>query len=136
MSSTDIQSPPPFLDALDGIYLLWSPLPTEQPEISQSELEANAAKLFDNGVRTVNLLYDKPIYISVFFPSAVSLQAQADAYAAILNVVNQRDWISGLVSSGYYFPAALQDKSASVHGKPAGEVLQYWYPKMITSPAQ
>jgi len=136
MSSTDIQNPPPFLDALDGIYLLWSPLPSEQPEISQEDLEANAAKLLDNGVRTVELLYDKSIYISAFFPSAVSLQAQAEAYAAILNVINQRDWISGFISSGYYLPAALQDKSASVHGKPASEVLKYWYPKMLAVPEQ
>jgi hypothetical protein len=29
---------------------------------------------------------------------------------------------------GYY---ALQDKSASVHGKPAADILWYWFPRLL-----
>ncbi len=61
----------------------------------------------------------------------VDLQAQADIYEAILNAINARPWISGIVSRGYYPPAALQDKSASVHGKPTADVLWYWFPRML-----
>ncbi len=52
------------------------------------------------------------------------LVEQADAYAAVLAAVNQRDWISGVISAGYYPPAVLVDKSTSIHGKPASQVLQ------------
>jgi hypothetical protein len=65
----------------------------------------------------------------------LDLQEQADAYAAILGAVNGRSWISGLVSRGYYPPAALQDKSVSVNGKPAAEVLRAWFPTLVSIPA-
>jgi hypothetical protein len=62
---------------------------------------------------------------------SVDLQTQADIYEAILTAINARSWISGFVSRGYYPPAALQDKSASIHGKPAADILWYWYPRML-----
>ncbi len=61
---------------------------------------------------------------------SVNLQTQADIYEAILTAVNARAWISGFVSRGYYPPAALQDKSASIHSKPAADILWYWYPRL------
>jgi hypothetical protein len=61
----------------------------------------------------------------------LDLQEQADIYEAILTAVNARSWISGFVSRGYYPPAALQDKSASVHSKPAADILWYWFPRML-----
>lgn len=61
----------------------------------------------------------------------LDLQSQADLYEAVLNAVNGRSWINGLVSRGYYLPAALQDMSASVHGKPAADILWYWFPRML-----
>ena len=57
----------------------------------------------------------------------VNFVEQAKAYDAVLAAINQFDWINGVVSRGYYIPAVLQDKSTSVHGKPAEDVLQYWY---------
>ena len=61
----------------------------------------------------------------------LNLQIQADLYEAVLTAVNARPWISGVVSRGYYPPAALRDKSASVHGKPAADILWYWFPRML-----
>lgn len=65
-------------------------------------------------------------------PASVSLnlQAQADVYEAVLSALNTRAWISGIVSRGYYPPAMLQDKSASIHGKPAADLLWYWFPRL------
>ncbi|MBI5944152.1 MAG: carboxypeptidase regulatory-like domain-containing protein [Chloroflexi bacterium] len=60
----------------------------------------------------------------------LNLQTQADIYEALLTAVNSRAWVSGFVSRGYYIPAALQDKSASVHSKPAADILWYWYPRL------
>ncbi|RPJ28757.1 MAG: hypothetical protein EHM33_03445 [Chloroflexi bacterium] len=62
---------------------------------------------------------------------SLDLQQQVDIYDAIFNAVNARSWVSGLVSRGYYAPVALQDKSASIHGKPAADLLWYWFPRLL-----
>jgi len=59
------------------------------------------------------------------------LQLQADIYEAMLTAVNERQWVSGFISRGYYPPTILQDKSASVHGKRAADILWYWYPRLL-----
>jgi hypothetical protein len=60
-----------------------------------------------------------------------SLQDQALAYSAALTVINQRSWISGFYAAGYYPPVELKDMSTSTHSKPAGDVLWYWYPRLL-----
>jgi hypothetical protein len=62
---------------------------------------------------------------------SLNLQLQFDIYDAMFNAVNSRPWVSGLVSRGYYPPAELHDKSASVHGKPAANLLWYWFPRLL-----
>ena len=62
---------------------------------------------------------------------SVDLQSQANVYESILTAINSRAWVSGIVSRGYYLPAALQDKSISVHNKPAADILWYWYPRLL-----
>lgn len=57
----------------------------------------------------------------------LDLQEQADIYNAILSAVNGRPWISGFVSEGFLPTIRLEDKSISIHGKPAQEVLSYWF---------
>jgi hypothetical protein len=57
----------------------------------------------------------------------LDLQEQSDVYNAILSAVNEREWIDGVVSEGFLPPLRLEDKSLSVHGKPAQEVLRYWF---------
>jgi len=61
----------------------------------------------------------------------LDLLQQFDIYDAFLNAVNGRQWVSGIVSRGYFPPVALQDKSASVHGKPAADLLWYWFPRLL-----
>lgn len=58
----------------------------------------------------------------------LDLQGQVDAYNVLLTVINQRDWIDGFSAAGYYPPVMIIDGSSSVHGKPAADVLWYWYP--------
>lgn len=57
--------------------------------------------------------------------------AQANAYTAVLAVVNQRSWVAGFYAVGYYPPVLLRDMSTSVRGKPAADVLWYWYPRFL-----
>ncbi len=61
----------------------------------------------------------------------LNLLAQTDAYESIFNAINGRSWIDGIVSRGYYPPVMLRDKSASVFGKPAADLLWYWYPRFL-----
>jgi len=61
----------------------------------------------------------------------IELQQQVDIYDALLNAINLRSWVSGFVSRGYFAPVALQDKSASIHGKPTADLLWYWFPRLL-----
>lgn len=61
----------------------------------------------------------------------LDIQQQTDIYDAMFNAVNARPWVNGLVSRGYFMPVALQDKSASVHSKPAADLLWYWFPRLL-----
>jgi hypothetical protein len=62
---------------------------------------------------------------------SLDLQQQVDIYEAVFNAVNARSWVAGVVSRGYFAPAALQDKSASIHGKPAADLIWYWFPRLL-----
>lgn len=64
----------------------------------------------------------------------VDLQEQLMIYNAFFTALNQRKWIDGVISRGFYPPAQLQDKSASIHGKPASDVIWYWYPRLLANP--
>ena len=61
----------------------------------------------------------------------IDLGEQADIYSAVLAAINGRSWITGFISRGFYPPVILQDKSASVRGKPAQEALKYWFPRLL-----
>jgi Glycoside Hydrolase Family 113 len=135
LPSTWIQNPPDFINAIDGIYLLWQPPDLNGQEPTQDNLEKAAAEQLDFAVRPIQLLYNQSMILGAYYPSGTDLQSQVDQYTALLNVVNQRSWIEGFVTRGYYPPTVLQDESASVHGKPAGQVLAYWFDKLRTVPA-
>lgn len=65
-------------------------------------------------------------------PSAMlDLKGQADLYQAMLQATNQREWVGGFISRGYYLPLPLMDKSSSTRGKMAADLLWYWFPRMM-----
>ena len=57
----------------------------------------------------------------------VDFDTQALAYDILMEIISKYDWISGAISGGYYPPTVLDDKSTSIHGKPAEEVLSSWF---------
>lgn len=163
-----INTPPPFLDAVDQVNLLWRVVPlAEGNDASETVLHSAAAAYMDDEIRTFHEDLGRPVVISVAYPSAdggitgcipdplgtvegqcldidllaqpnadvpavpLDLKEQEQVYNALLAALNERDWIGGFVSQGYYPPTQLQDKSASVHGKPAGDVLWFWYPRLL-----
>jgi hypothetical protein len=59
--------------------------------------------------------------------ATINLNEQAEIYNAVFEAVNQNTWIKGLIADGYFPPVALQDKSISIRGKPAGDVVWFWF---------
>jgi hypothetical protein len=52
---------------------------------------------------------------------------QAAAYQAMLSTASSKEWVSGLISRGYFSQVILHDKSISIHGKPAEDLLWRWF---------
>ncbi len=149
----NLQAAPAFLNNLDGVYLLWSAPLGNLPNASPEDLAAAAGQLLDTDIQPFQVGLQKPLILAAAYASAngsaqaslssdvlfrpaslqatVNMQAQADIYQGLLTAVNQRSWIGGFVSRGYYPPVGLQDASASVHGKSAADVLWYWYPRFL-----
>lgn len=156
-------NPPPFIEDLDQVYLLWSLPLTNQPDTDLPQLSAAAADYLDSEVFLLDISLEMPIVIAASYPSAsgslqgclvvpdvngetacydpgyldppqpdnpqveINLGEQLVAYQALLNAINNRDWIDGFVSTGFYAPAELRDKAASIHGKPAQSELGNWF---------
>ena len=60
----------------------------------------------------------------------VALFEQADAINAVILAAYQRPNIQGIFIRGFNPSAILWDKSSSIYGKPAEDVLRYWYPRL------
>jgi len=70
-------------------------------------------------------------------PSVVlDLNEQDQVYEVLLGAVQQLGYFDGVISAGFYPPAALQDKSASVHGKPAGAEVSEWFHIFTGTPSE
>lgn len=61
------------------------------------------------------------------FSGEVNLEYQALIYNAFMNEIIEREWIKGMVARSFYAPLKLTDASISINGKPAMDVLWYWY---------
>jgi hypothetical protein len=148
------------LASTDGLYVLWSaPLALEEGA-SKADMLAEAERLLDSEIAPLAAVTNKPVMLALAYPSArgvrtgcfndggvclpwdalsqpnnpgsvdVDLDAQVDMYEAVLNALNSRPYVGGVISRGFYPPTLLQDKSASVHGKPAADLLWYWFPRL------
>jgi len=158
-----LANPPGLIYELDGIYLLWSAPLSNGEQTSIENMQIIAGDMLDNEIRPFQLTFQKPLIVSVSYPSItgtsracvpdgvggcqawfalnqpnsnselveLNLQAQYDAYEALLYAINERDWVSGFISRGYFPPVALQDTSASINGKPTANLLGYWFPRLL-----
>ncbi|MCZ7553304.1 MAG: hypothetical protein M5U05_12090 [Anaerolineales bacterium] len=127
LSYQDVLAPPVFLDQIDLIYL---ELPVAADGAYEAALGQGLEGWLDNTLLTFQVLENKPLVLAADCPADPDLQAQVDCYQNLLTQVNSRAWLSGLTATGYYPPVALRDASASVHGKPAEELLGLWYPEL------
>lgn len=142
-----VQNPPPFLDAFDAVYVQWEQPLASEPDAGLGAMRSAAETALDNRLLPFMLRYDMTLLIEFSFPAADGgatgcidgvggaceplgsrdLEEQLLAYEAVMQAVNARDWIDGVIAAGYYPPVALKDKSSSVHGKPAEELLRAWF---------
>jgi hypothetical protein len=160
-SLTDV---PSFLSDVDEIYVLWSVPVMAANGATTNTIAADMGKLLDKDIQSLKKTLNKPIILGVNYPSITgvlrgcalvvstcvpfdsldvetaqtqiipNLSEQATLYNAILVALNQRTWLDGIVSRGFYPPATLQDFTPSVHGKPASDILWYRYPRLLVSP--
>jgi hypothetical protein len=61
---------------------------------------------------------------------AVDLPEQSSAINAVILAAYSREAVFGFYVRGFHPAVSLQDKSASVRGKPAQQMLGYWYPRL------
>jgi hypothetical protein len=153
---------PDFVHELDMLYVQISPPLTAADPLSQPDLEASIAGIFDGDLLNLQEQTNQPMIIGMRFPSVSgafdgcvdtegsclsssafqqpapdypgttpALNDQAVAYNAVLSVINQRSWIAGFYASGYLPVVEMKDMSNSVRSKPAGDVLSYWYPRLL-----
>ncbi|MBN2548180.1 MAG: hypothetical protein JXB15_03410 [Anaerolineales bacterium] len=127
-----VSSPPGFLDLVDQVYVLWEPAANWQEQCL--DLETDTMLWMDATLYTFQVTINKPVILAAAVPATPDLQAQFSAYETVLRLVNGRDWIGGMVTRGYYPPAALTDSTPSVHGKPAGDLIQYWFLSIFGKP--
>jgi hypothetical protein len=151
---------PAFMNDLDGLYLLWDAPLALAGRSTVDEMIEEASRLLESDIKPLHEDLQKPIVLTAAYPSVrgtasgcieeasetclgwtaihqslshlqVDLDEQVDVYHALLLALNSRNWVSGVVSRGYYPPAALQDQSASIHGKPTEDLLLHWFSQLL-----
>jgi len=154
----DLQVSPPFLGEFDELMLYWHAPLGERPDLSLTDMRGQAAQLLDL-LLDLPELSSLPILLSVGYPSLdggagpcaapvgsecqgpstraaqglvlpVDLQEQAWAVNAMLLEAYARPQLQGFYARGYDPLVALQDDGISVFGKPAAEVLWYWFARL------
>lgn len=124
------------LDSLDGeVYDFWeSWLNPDQIELSLSIAYPSVSGWqMDCPDPDIGPCYELSAFTSPA-PNITNLEPgfaeQAVAYQAMVSTAATKEWISGIVSRGYFSQAILHDKSISIHGKPAEELLWSWFEEL------
>lgn len=144
-----LTNPSSIFNYADLFYLeISTPLSSlENPSIQ--DLENEFTRIVEQEIKPWQQQQGKTIIFALQYPSSnnasagcsdctfgrstkiINNQAQIDIYTAALRVINRYDWLSGLVAKDYYPPVALQDASASIHGKPVSDIFWYWFPRLM-----
>ncbi len=125
---------------------------------SIDDLKYRFTQILDQSIYKIYNRFQKPIIIGIKYPSidgsasdcinydnscmelieirslsslTIDLNEQADIYIAILDTIIDRDWVTGVVSQGYNPAVIVKDVSISARGKPAMDVLSYYYNEII-----
>ncbi len=154
--SDDNPAIPEWIDRVDFVYAQLAIPALYSPSLTIEERVDQLKNYLDSVVMPIQQTIAKPIFIAVNIPSSpvedavcstmncpeldkfyppmssdeqttANLQIQAEVYQAILATVDKIPWIDGFISQGFYPPVAIQDASSSIHGKPASDIVWYWF---------
>jgi len=147
----EFSAPPLFLDEVDGIYFILDPA-----VYAKNDIKTTLINIIDGPIKEISRIYEKPVIIGFRAPSVspkvglqasmsesdclnkgkiwiewldkypVDLQIQLNTYQLVLETINERDWIDGFVSQGFFPGINQYDYSSNILGKPAYELLTYW----------
>ena len=142
--------------ASDAIYIILDQ-PFDMGNDSEFYIHSKiAASLFlRSEISEIKDQFVKPIYIGISYPSDGMLisscdtsrqlfcldfspmnaqspmvsdqQVQVDFYNALLSEIMACPFVNGVFSRSFFYPLKLSDQSSSIYGKPAMDVLWYWY---------
>jgi hypothetical protein len=138
-----------WLSSVDQIYVLYSPtLSQDSATSTQSLIEIFQKDLTEKVYSKLKDL-NKPVLVGINFPSAqnafagckddqgsclnswssgtTDLGVQLKIYNAAIIACVRQNWIMGFVSRNFNLQTALSDNSSSINGKPAMDILWYWY---------
>jgi hypothetical protein len=161
--SEELSQVPPFIDLFDQVHLFWhSPLDAgESGDLQRAAIESQLSRVLDedaldNKPITISLAYLSLENSAAACPQRadgscrplsdfsrgqvvdidleVDLEAQARIYDAFLRSIADEPQIKGLYARGFYPAAILHDKSLSVYGKPAQDVLDAWFEGLVPGP--
>ncbi|HUF38937.1 MAG TPA: carboxypeptidase regulatory-like domain-containing protein [Anaerolineales bacterium] len=152
--SGDLDAPPAVIDAFDEVHVVWDVPLAESPDADLEDMLAAAGSALENRLLPFYLEHNRPIVLVLSFPAAdgaalgcvptegggcqpldaLDLEEQLLMYEAVLRAVNERDWIAGVISAGYYPMVEARDPSESVHGKPSGELIAAWFAGWLPGP--
>lgn len=147
-----------FLANVDAFLVETDSALTSNSTPSVIELSDRFSKELDNSIYKIVEKYQKPVIVGINYASidgsasncinigapcselyadnstqdiSIDLAEQADVYKAIIDEIIDRDWITGVVSQGYFPAAVVRDYSSSTRGKPAMDVLSYYFNEVI-----
>jgi len=141
----NLNTPPDWLNDTDMIYALFSPT-----IVDQNNMINEMSDQLDSLVFPLSDKYSKPVIIGISFLSNVLASTgcednfgscfghgeydprydsalQASLYNAISVSTFSKSWITGLISREYYPFLQLNDPGPSPYGKPANDVLWFWF---------
>ena len=147
---------PEFILEFDGIYLLVdSPLIYSETD-DLNTIKSGFINVVDSLIYEVFRSTGLPITIGLGYPSVdgaalgckllenncindgifsenelkslkPDMQEQSLIYNAIFPVISSRDWITGVSIRGYLPTTEINERSSSINGKPALQVIDYWF---------
>lgn len=150
---SDTESIPGWLDSVDAVYVQFTPVIDPSLAGSTSDLLGYFNKYLDEELLPLQERLNKPFLLGLNVRSSLDaykgcvdqngscdekinledgsqeldLGIQARIYNAAIISIASHTWIKGFISRNYQPVVNLQDTSTSVRGKPAADVLWYWY---------
>jgi hypothetical protein len=155
-AGTEMDPLPEFIDSFDEIYVsMDSPL-SDGTSASFDQIAYGFTRDLDNFLYEVYRSTLKPVTLAFGYPSVdgavqgcqllnnncnndglfdeeevsdltLDLFEQAEIYNAILPTAASREWITGISIRGYIPGGTSNDRTSSIAGKPAKDVIQHWY---------